>query len=183
MDIKKEQLIELITNHSFKDTITPQDIPDLDLYMDQIITLFENKLSSNKRNDDDKILTKTMVNNYAKDKLLLPIKNKKYSKENILILILIYNLKQSLSIADIKSITNKIFQCENTNITDLYEDYVRNSILDEENFIKEVIEKLNNDLSDEDYLLFILSLINKSNMYKKLCEKLIDNFLSSNEVK
>lgn len=183
MDIKKDELINLITNTPFKDTITPQDIPDLDLYMDQIITLFENKLSSNKRNDDDKILTKTMVNNYAKDKLLLPIKNKKYSKENILILILIYNLKQSLSIADIKSITNKIFQCENTNIIKLYEDYVRISISDEESFIKEVIDKLNNDLSDEDYLIFILSLINKSNMYKKLCEKLIDNFLSSNETK
>lgn len=183
MDIKKEQLIELITNTSFKDTIGSQDIPDLDLYMDQVITLFENKLSSNKRNDDDKILTKTMVNNYAKDKLLLPIKNKKYSKENILILILIYNLKQSLSIADIKSITNKIFQCENTNIIKLYEDYVRISILDEENFINEVVDKLSNDLSEEDYLLFILSLINKSNMYKRLCEKLIDNFSSSNETK
>lgn len=183
MDIKKEQLIELVTNTSFKDTINPQDIPDLDLYMDQVITLFENKLSSNKRNEDDKILTKTMVNNYAKDKLLLPIKNKKYSKENILILILIYNLKQSLSIADIKLITNKILQSENTNIIKLYEDYVRISICDEEIFIKEVIDKLNNDLSDEEYLLFILSLINKSNMYKKLSENLIDNFLSSKETK
>ena len=43
--------------------------------MDQVIQLFESKLSEQKRNDDEKILTKTMINNYAKGKVI--IANKK----------------------------------------------------------------------------------------------------------
>ena len=73
-------LLKLIDSLSLKDTINLNEIPDLDLYMDQVITLFENKLSNGKRFDDDKLLTKTMINNYAKDKLLQPITNKKYSR-------------------------------------------------------------------------------------------------------
>ena len=65
-------LLKLIDSLSLKDTINLNEIPDLDLYMDQVITLFENKLSNGKRFDDDKLLTKTMINNYAKDKLLQP---------------------------------------------------------------------------------------------------------------
>ena len=76
--------------------------------MDQVIQLFESKLSNQKRNDEEKILTKTMINNYAKGKLLLPIKNKKYSKEHIILMSLIYNLKGALSINDIKLSLDKI---------------------------------------------------------------------------
>ena len=103
MDIK-----ELVDNIDFINGIPMDDIPEIDLYMDQVIQLFEGKLSSLKRTEDDKILTKTMINNYAKGKLLLPIKNKKYTKEHIIIMSLIYNLKGALSINDIKLSLNKI---------------------------------------------------------------------------
>ena len=63
--------------------ITLDDLPDIDLYMDQVIQIFENKLEKTKRNQDEKILTKTMINNYAKGKLFFPIKNKKYTKISI----------------------------------------------------------------------------------------------------
>ena len=45
--------------------IEPSDIPNIDLYMDQVTTFMETKLCGYKRNNDDKILTKTMINNYA----------------------------------------------------------------------------------------------------------------------
>ena len=51
---------------------------------------------------DEKVLTKTMINNYAKGKLFIPIKNKKYSKQHIMLINLIYQLKGALSINDIK---------------------------------------------------------------------------------
>ena len=75
---------DIFNEMNFDSRIELEEMPELDLYMDQVIQLFENKLSSLKRNDDEKILTKTMINNYAKGKLLLPIKNKKYTKEHLL---------------------------------------------------------------------------------------------------
>ena len=62
--------------------LTLDDIPDIDLYMDQVIQLFEKKYAKTKRDPKDKTLTKTMINNYAKGRLFFPIKNKKYSKVN-----------------------------------------------------------------------------------------------------
>ena len=63
------------------DYIKPDEIPNIDLYMDQVTTFMDEHLSSTKRYDEDKILTKTMINNYSKNNLLPPSVKKKYSKE------------------------------------------------------------------------------------------------------
>lgn len=106
--------------------ITPEDIPGIDLYMDQVTTFMDAHLESSKRYQEDKILTKTMINNYAKNHLLPPPEKKKYSKEHMLILIFIYYLKSILSINDIQTllepITDKYFHSEEGfSITDLYQ--------------------------------------------------------------
>ncbi len=84
--------------------ISPEDIPDIPLYMDQITTFMDAKLAACKRYPDDKILTKTMINNYTKNKLLPPPEKKKYSREHLLLLIYIYYLKDFLSISDIQTL-------------------------------------------------------------------------------
>lgn len=94
--------------------IKPEDIPDIDLYMDQVTTFMDGKLLKTTRNPgDDKILTKTMINNYTKNDLLPPPIRKKYSKEHVLLLIFIYYFKGILSISDIQvlltPITEKFF--------------------------------------------------------------------------
>ena len=71
---------EIIKKLALTERVEEKDIPEIDLYMDQVIQIFEQKLSNSKRKDSDKVLTKTMINNYAKAKLLMSIKNKKYSK-------------------------------------------------------------------------------------------------------
>ena len=78
------ELSEIIDKVVNKSDLTTKDIPSLDLYMDQIMTLFDVNLADNKRHEDDKLLTKTMINNYSKEGLLKPIKGKKYSKNHIL---------------------------------------------------------------------------------------------------
>lgn len=95
--------------------ISPEDIPNIELYMDQVTTFMDNKLRSTARYPgEDKILTKTMINNYAKNDLLPPPVKKKYSKEHVLLLIFIYYYKSILSISDIqtllKPITEHFFQ-------------------------------------------------------------------------
>ena len=86
------------------DYIKPEDIPNIDLYMDQVTTFMDEHLAEGKRFPDDKILTKTMINNYTKNQLLPPPYKKKYSKDHMLLLIFIYYFKNILSINDIRSI-------------------------------------------------------------------------------
>ncbi len=72
--------------------------------MDQVTTFMEKGLSPTKRYEEDKILTKTMINNYAKNNLLPPPLKKKYSREHMIVLIFIYYFKNILSIRDIEQL-------------------------------------------------------------------------------
>lgn len=90
------------------DYIHASEIPNIDLYMDQVTTFMDTQLSSTRRYEEDKILTKTMINNYAKNNLLPPPVKKKYSKEHVLILIFIYYFKNILSISDIQEIIHPL---------------------------------------------------------------------------
>ena len=98
----KDMLNSILSSISRIDYVRPDDIPNIDLYMDQVTTFMEKELASSKRHEDDKILTKTMINNYAKNNLLPPPVKKKYSKEHLLIMIFIYYFKNFLSIKDLK---------------------------------------------------------------------------------
>lgn len=107
--------------------IHPEDIPGIELYMDQVTTFMENHLESSKRHEDDKVLTKTMINNYAKNDLLPPPVKKKYSREHILMLIFIYYYKNLLSIGDIQTLmeplADRYFNAtEGLNLTDIYKE-------------------------------------------------------------
>lgn len=91
--------------------IKAEDIPEIDLYMDQVTTFMDQRLRNTTRNpESDKILTKTMINNYAKNDLLPPPVKKKYSKEHVLLLIFIYYYKNVLSITDIQTLLQPITQ-------------------------------------------------------------------------
>lgn len=84
--------------------VQPGDIPNIELYMDQVTTFMDEYLESSKRHSDDKLLTKTMINNYTKNDLLPSPEKKKYSKDHMYTLLFIYYLKNILSISDTKAI-------------------------------------------------------------------------------
>ena len=107
--------------------IKPEDIPNIDLYMDQVTTFMNEHLKGSKRYEEDKVLTKTMINNYAKNNLLPPPVKKRYSREHLLVLIFIYYFKNILSINDIQTllnpITDKYFKSqEKLDLTSIYEE-------------------------------------------------------------
>ncbi len=93
----------------------------------KVIQLFENKFSESRRNSEEKVLTKTMINNYAKGKLVFPIHNKKYSKEHLILMSTIYQLKGALSINDIKitldGINKKVIN-DDINLDSFYTSYL-----------------------------------------------------------
>lgn len=124
-----------------------KDIPNIDLYVDQVTTFMERKLRSTARYpDEDKILTKTMINNYAKNDLLPPPVKKKYSKEHVLLLIFIYYYKSILSISDIQTllrpITEQFFQNgREFNLESIYEEVI--------GMDKELIERMKDCVKQE----------------------------------
>ena len=97
-----ENINQIIEQLGLEASLALDEIPQIDLYMDQVIQLFENKFTDTKRNEDDKVLTKTMINNYAKGKLIFPIHNKKYSKEHLILMSLIYQLKGAFPLMILK---------------------------------------------------------------------------------
>ena len=147
---KNDMLKSILDNISATDYIKTADIPNIELYMDQVTTFMDSQMASSRRYPDDKVLTKTMINNYAKNHLLPSPNKKKYSKEHILMLIFIYYFKSFLSISDIQAILNpladKYFQKEDgLNMEDLY-----NEVFGME---KEQVEYLKNDLLKVSLLL------------------------------
>ena len=145
MDMNVEQLLDkVIDSFSEIDYIRTGDIPAIDLYMDQVTTFMDSKLKNTTRKpDEDKILTKTMINNYAKSNLLPPPEKKKYSKEHLLILIFIYHFKNILTMKDIetflKPITDQYFQADSSlTISQIYDEVC--------SFEKEHSELLQNEI-------------------------------------
>lgn len=188
---EKRELLDMIQGFNTIDFITPETVPDIDLYMDQITTFMDTHLASCKRYPDDKILTKTMINNYTKNDLIPPPVRKKYSKEHVLLLIFVYYMKDFLSISDIKTLIDPLkdsfFQRTDEGIT-MHEIYQRISGLEKAQ-INPIIEDLNENLStaldafadvdedDRDYLqtfTFICLLSIDVYVKKQLIEHLAD---------
>lgn len=108
MKTNEERLGDILNRLDQLSYIKASKIPDIDLYMDQVTTFMEENLRKAKRNPEDKALTKTMINNYAKNNLLPPPINKKYSKEHIMLLFFIYYYKNLLSFNDIEQLLRPI---------------------------------------------------------------------------
>lgn len=194
MDTNTKQFLrELLDSLKKLDYVKPEDIPNIDLYMDQITTFMDSQLANFKRHEDDKILTKTMINNYAKNDLLPPPEKKKYSKEHVLTLIFIYYFKSILSISDIQSILNPITDQYfgkagdgPYNLEDIYKEVFGLEHEETLNVMKDITKKFTTasqtfpDATGEDAELlrtfsFICMLSYDVYVKKALIEKMIDN--------
>lgn len=198
MTIDKDDLLNsILASISRIDYVKSTDIPNIDLYMDQVTSFMEKELKSTKRYEEDKILTKTMINNYAKNDLLPPPVKKKYSKEHLMVLTFIYYFKSLLSISDIEKllapITEKYFHAEgDIDIARIYDevcesDKKRTHILQED--IKSAFESsketfANADEEDKELLQFFsfICMLSLDVYVKKLIiEKLIDTMADKKE--
>ena len=144
MDNKKiyDEMIRFLDTISY---VKPDKIPYIDIYMDQVTGIMDEHLKRVKRHEDDKILTKTMINNYTKAKILPPPEKKKYSREHMFLLLFIYYYKGILSLEDLKTI-----------LEDVRTRYFKNDDISVEDIYKEVfsmeacqMEVLKNDISQK----------------------------------
>ncbi len=132
IQMEKSEFIKALEEQiAHLDFIKPGTVPEIELYMDQVTTFMDGHLQNSKRHEEDKVLTKTMINNYAKNKLLPPPEKKKYSKDHMYLLTMIYYLKNILSIGDtqalLKPLTETYFggQHEALDFSEIYEKLYR----------------------------------------------------------
>lgn len=186
-------MLDLLHRH---EEISLTDIPEIELYMDQLLTFLNGKLKPFAREPGDKILTKTMINNYTKFQLLPPSKNKKYAKEHLLLLILIYQLKSVLSISDIKLLFAPILKDISTPeddvmpLGDIYSSFLDLKVLQLDNFTDNFAAKVNSinamttaiedneSRNDATVFLIVLMLVAQANTAKFLAERIIDVYLT-----
>ena len=175
--MNKELLENIIEKESQKSSLVSKDIPDLDLYMDQIMTLFETHLANNKKNEEDKLLTKTMINNYSKAKVITPVKGKKYTKEQIIQMLIIYQLKNNLSIQEIKELLTPIYESD-TDLSLLYDHFIDiKQVMNQQ--LQKLIQQILEDFSlqienQEDFFLLVASLSSLSHSLTNIAETLIN---------
>lgn len=190
----KDMLNSILASVSRIDYIKPEEIPGIDLYMDQVTTFMENHLASSKRHKEDKILTKTMINNYAKNNLLPPPVKKKYAKEHLLMLTFIYYFKNILSINDIqillKPLADKYFKNDDLDLTDIYTEIMHLEMEQIQPLAKDVTKKYtmacdsfeDADEEDKDFLkkfAFICMLSFDVYVKKQVIEKIVDDMSAS----
>lgn len=161
--------------------LRPSEIPSIDLYIDQIISLVSDKLEGASPRYRDRVLTKTMINNYSKDGLIKPVKGKKYTKEQILQMLLIYSLKGTFSIGEIKRVMDGVYATESFDGEELARVYGR--FVDAKDSLREksagevasLAADMGLELDDEtDFLLFLLSLSTLSQYLKNTAEALLE---------
>lgn len=188
---------ELIKEWIRLDYIVPDDIPDIELYMDQVTTFMDTHLSCSKRYADDKTLTKTMINNYTKNNLMPPPTKKKYTKNHIYLLIYIYYFKNFLSISDIQKLlapmTNRFYESgksDSPNFSSIYETLfqlehdhyyeLKDNVFQSLEASKAVFDEIENE-EDRNFLqnfAFITLLSYDIYMKKQLVERMLDNLYS-----
>ena len=86
------------------------ELPEIDMYLDQVVNYLEKYLSQYSTNKEDKIITKTMINNYVKQGIMPAPEKKKYGKSHIAYLMVICVLKQVYSINDIGKLISLTIQ-------------------------------------------------------------------------
>ena len=170
------------------DTFNIDDIPNIDLYMDQVTTYLDDKFANTKRHEDDKLMTKTMINNYVKSRLLPSPEKKKYTKDHMMVLIMIYFFKNIISINDVNKLITPLldsyFHNEeipleniiNTFLTFAKQCNLTDSILTEYNECREIFKDAN--VKDKEYLetMGLITMLSYDTFVRKIViEKLIDS--------
>lgn len=150
--------------------IDKNEIPNIPLYMDQVTGYLDEVLVNYKRNDKDKILTKTMINNYVKAEVLEGPVKKKYSKDQIMKLIMIYKFKNIIQISEIR----QLFSLTELSTDELYDMF--STIENEVNGDFEI------KVGEADKLQIIIELLLSANKQKKIAEELLDELLNSRKV-
>ncbi len=179
----KFDINEIINDLINTNTLDISKIPNIDLYVDQLTTFIEDNLFSNKEHQ----LTKSMVNNYCKNKVIPPAVKKKYTKSHIMLLIIIFNTKSVLNLPDIEKIFKTLYNedtLDDAMLIDLY-NFINNSTQNSNAHVLELtlqnFDNIHNELfannSKAQLATLATQLAIEANTKKMLAELIIEKYL------
>ncbi len=178
----RDELINVALDATNDAELTSRDIPAIDLYVDQIINLISGKLEEGSERYRSRVLTKTMINNYSKDGVISPVKGKKYTREQLIQILFIYSLKNTLSIGEIKRLLGGAYAIEGFDANDLVALYDSHEQI-KDDMRNQAMRFLNEDILDDlslktcddaDYISIICALVSMSAHLKNMAQAMID---------
>ena len=179
--MNNEQIREIALDALNDAELRSSEIPNIDLYVDQIINLISEKLKEGSDRYAERQLTKTMINNYSKDGIITPVKGKKYNKEQILQMLTVYTLKGTLSIGEIKRLILGAYETEGFDGDSLRELYDRHLDIKDVNreyamaALDGIVERNSLDVeNDVDYISTVCALVALSAQLKHIAQAMID---------
>ena len=178
----RQQLIDLAVDATNDAELTSKEIPAIDLYVDQIINLISGKLATGSERYKGRQLTKTMINNYSKDELIMHVKGKKYTREQVIQILYIYSLKSTLSMSEIKRLLYGAYQIggfDAEQLITLYDNYQEIRGETREHSLKFLNDDILDNLSldsenDADYISAVCALVSMSEHLKNIAQAMID---------
>ena len=177
----KKEFYDIVKDAVNDAELRSSDIPPIELYVDQILNLMSERIEQGAERYHEKQLTKTMINNYSKEGLITPVKGKKYNKEQILQMLMVYTLKGTLSIGEIKRVLEGAYETEGFNgeaLTSLYDGYL--DIKDENrahavSTVEGILDKNGLDINNDiDYIKLICAISAVSSHLKNIAQAMID---------
>ncbi len=179
----KDKLIDWVTEMENYRMPNWNDLPDIDLYMDQVITYLEKQLAVFSKNEDEKLITPAMINNYVKNEIIPRPLNKKYTREHMAHLISVLNLTNILSLMDINRLIsheeldkpiNELFDQLNSIQNEAFKDTALR--------VRDSLEKLDSDIADKDneerLSLLALKFSLEANANRIAAKKILDEIMA-----
>lgn len=190
----EEYVKNAIEEYVSKSKIRENDFPDMEIYMDQAETFLNRELDVYKKSEKDKVITKTMIGNYVKHNMLPRPVNKKYTKDHMILLTLIYYLKGTFQMEEIERIVKPLIENYNSEFDDkidlsaLYKGILAVQGKDQELLAESISSMIDEskyqlketELSDDDMLELFMLIVNlsmKADAQKFLAHKLLKEYI------
>ena len=158
------------------------EIPSIDLYLEQILQLVADKGSCGSTLAD-RTLTKNMINNYSKDGLITPVKGKKYTKEQIVQMLTVYSLKNTLSIEEIGRVMQSIYGAPEYSGQGLIAAYDKAMALKQtqKHRCPEIVQQMMEEEglsseSSEDYFVALLTVASLSAYFRNIAKAMLEEY-------
>lgn len=154
------------------------DIPNIDIYMDQLLTFFDQQYDFFKRDPKENILTKSMINNYVKAGVVNKPRKKKYNRDQVKVLIIIFHLKQVMSIQDIQTLFRRVEESGLSN-DDFYDKFLTSEKIAYDGLSNLYSDILSSDFDNPTLINTIIALSTEACAKKRLAEKLLDQLMEN----
>ena len=195
----EEFLNQVMDKYAKTGLLLPDEMPEVELYMDQVVSLLNKELAVYKEKEQD-VFTKSMVSNYVKHKVLPKPENKKYNKEHMVILNMIFQLKSIFQMDEMKVLFKSFVENHESSLEEqydmegLYDSLLRsrdkeilqmtNQIHEDIEYVKAVMEEMGTSDDDAHEIMgVILILAIQSNAYRLMARKLLNEYFIDNKKK